>query len=270
MILLMKKSASVIKAFKWMAPAICIISLISSCKQQKEDFPYPDTLDKYMPLAVGKSFTYRLDSTIPAIDAKSLVVHRYLVKDTIDAIVNDAQGRPSYRIRRFITDSLGAGPWIDNTTFLATPVSTPSLGASIEFVDNNLRFIKLKTPLKDGFTWKGNSYINTTPGYTNLYYLDDWDYTYQDMGTAATIGTNSYDDVATVLQHPDEGGNANLQDPNVTNDQRIYSIEKYASGIGLVYKEFIFWEFQRDPADAERYYFQDYSYGVKLTLIKHN
>ena len=264
----MKHTASMIKIAKLIFLSSFITCFILSCKEQKENFPSITPLSDYMPLTVGKSFVYRLDSTISSDDAKSLVVHKYMVKDTIDAIVTDAQGKPSYRIRRFITDTAGIGPWTDNATFLATPLNNSSTGESIEFVDNNLRYIKLKAPVREGYIWPGNSYINTTT--SNLLYLNAWDYTYQNAGLPETIGNQNYPDALTVLQHENEGGRENLSDTSVKFDQRIYSIEKYAKGIGLVYKEFIYWSFQRDPNDAYHYYFQENSYGVKLTLIKHN
>lgn len=264
----MKKTASMIKITNLLILCSFFTCFIISCKEKKEDFLSITPLSDYMPLAVGKYFIYRLDSTVSSEDSKSLIVHKYQVKDSIDAIVTDAQGRQSYRIRRFITDSLGIGPWLDNATFFATPVSNTSTGESIEFVDNNLRFIKLKSPLKDGFTWPGNSYINTTT--STVKYLNGWNYTYEDLGLPLTIGNQNYPDAVTVLQQPDEGGLLNLADPAVKFDERNYSIEKYANGIGLVYKEFIHWAFQRDPNDDNHYYFEENSYGVKLTLINHN
>lgn len=264
----MKKTASMIKIIKLLFLCSFTSCFIISCKEQKEDFPSNAPLSNYMPLAVGKYFIYRLDSTVASEDAKSLVVHKYQVKDTIDGIVSDAQGRKSYRIRRFINNETGTGTWLDNATILVTPVINTSTGESIEVVDNNLRYIKLKAPLRDGFTWQGNSYINTTT--SAVKYLNGWEYVYEDFGLPLKIGSQNYPDALTVLQQPDEGGKLNLSDTTVKFDERNYSIEKYAGGIGLVYREFIHWAFQRDPGDANRYYFEENSYGVKLTLIKHN
>lgn len=47
--------------------------------------------------------------------------------------------------------------------------------------------------------------------------------------------------------------------------QKSYSVEKYAKGIGLVFKEFILWEYQplaNPPYTA--------GFGIKLTMIDHN
>lgn len=264
----MKKSASMINTFKLLLVITISSIVVSSCKEQKEDYPALAPLSDYMPLTVGKYFIYRLDSTVISENAKQLLVRSYQVKDSIDAIVTDGSGRQTYRIRRFITDTLASGPWVDNATFYATPVTDPNLGESIEFVDNNMRFIRLKAPIREGFTWPGTSYINTTQ--SDVQYLNDWQFSYQDVGLPLTIGSQNFPDAITVIQNPDEGGTENLSDPNVKFDERNYSIEQYGKGVGLVYKEFIHWVFQRDVTNSDRYYFTENSYGVKLTLLSHN
>ena len=137
---------------------------------------------------------------------------------------------------------------------------------SIEFVENNLRYIKLKLPIREGYTWKGNSYIDTYSLNSDLKYLDDWDYTYDSVNVPLTLGNITIDSTIRVAQRDEFLG----QDPKIPGTQyaeKNYSVEKYAKGIGLVYKEFIHWEYQgaHPPADA------NYSgYGVKLSMIDHN
>jgi hypothetical protein len=46
-----------------------------------------------------------------------------------------------------------------------------------------------------------------------------------------------------------------------------YSIEKYAKGIGLVYRELLMWEFQPNATGAGGNFF---GFGVKLSMIDHN
>jgi hypothetical protein len=99
----------------------------------------------------------------------------YQVKFEVDSLITDNLGRPAYRIYRYIRDSANA-PWVTDDTYMAI-----NTGNSLEFVENNLRFIKLKQPIEQDFTWKGNSFINTTSSSAefNLQYLDGWDYTYE-------------------------------------------------------------------------------------------
>ena len=256
------------KLYKLIALSSIIIFFSVSCKPEKETLPEQPELNDYFALKVGRYFIYRLDSTIPREDAKKLIVRSYQVKDTIDAQFMDGDGNVSYRIRRFIRNLDGTGAWAGNATFYATINDKTPNGQAIEYVDNGLRFIKMKKPLRDGFTWPGNSYINTADD--NLRYYDAWEYMYEAIDAPLTIGAKNYPASVTVLQQPDEGGKENTDDPSVKFDERNYSIEKYAKGTGLVFKEFIHWVFQRDPADAAIYYYTENSFGVKLTILEHN
>ncbi|HET9056197.1 MAG TPA: hypothetical protein VFN30_05045 [Chitinophagaceae bacterium] len=254
------------------AKLLMLIAFISfsiiSCKK-KEEIPALSTINEYFPLKVGKYIVYRLDSTVATEDAKRLVVHTYMIKDSVDEQFVDNQGRVSFRISRFIRDSAGLGAWRGNTTLFAT--LTPNnlgTGGSIEFVENNLRFIKLKEPVREGFVWPGNSYINTNNDFYRYY--DGWEYTYEDVGGSLTVGTKNFSSALTVVQQPNEGGTEDLSNPSVKFDERNYSVEKYAKGVGLVYKEFIHWTFHRDELNSNIYYFTENSYGVKLTVLDYN
>ena len=71
--------------------------------------------------------------------------------------------------------------------------------------------------------WMGNQFINTTG---NLSYLNGWTYKYTSVDGQETFNGNSVDSVATVTQ---------LDELNAI--QKNYSAEKFAKGLGLVYKE---------------------------------
>ena len=89
----------------------------------------------------------------------------------------DNQGRLSYRIFRLIRDTSGLRPWQFAATYFATPTEQ-----WLEYVDNNLRFIKLHQPVQDGYTWKAHSFIDTKSLNTIVSYLDEWQYEYRDTG----------------------------------------------------------------------------------------
>ena len=63
----------------------------------------------------------------------------------MDAQITDNLGRPAYRIIRYIRKNPHRS-WTANNTFMAVPTDN-----SIEYVENNLRFLKLKLPIKEGF-----------------------------------------------------------------------------------------------------------------------
>jgi hypothetical protein len=227
--------------------AIAGLVLFTACKKTVEEFPAPPLSD-YFPLTVGKYITYNLDSIVPANFGASLTTKSYQVKYVVDAQVTDANGKPAYRIIRYIR-SYPAAPWVADNTSMAVPTDN-----GIEFVENNLRFIKLKAPITQDYTWKGNSYINTNSTSPYLKFYADWDYVYDSINMPAKIGTQTIENTIKVLEIDDQ-----------STVDRTYSEAKYAKGIGLVYRNFLFW--YNGTANGT---YADYSYGVVLTMIDHN
>ena len=68
---------------------------------------------------------------------------------------------------------------------------------------------------------------------------------------------------AVVFIKDDETSPEGPFDPD-SYQQRNYSVEVYAKGIGLVYKEFLHWTWQATPPPA---HYENDSYGIKLSLI---
>jgi hypothetical protein len=137
---------------------------------------------------------------------------------------------------------------------------------SIEYIENNLRFLKLELPIRQDFSWKGNSFINTTTLDPDLRYLDDWDYVYDSVGIPLTINSISIDSTIKVSQRDDFLG----QDPAIPGTlyaERNYGVEKYGKGIGLIYKEFLHWEYQGQESGVPGSYV---GYGIKLSITGHN
>ncbi len=233
---------------------------LSSCKKSTEIF---DTapLSDYDPLIVGKYVTYNLDSTVVYQNfGQTLTVNSYQVKLVVDAQINDNLGRPAYRVIRYIRKT-AANPWVSDNTF--TAVNT---GTSIEFVENNFRYLKMKAPIREGNTWKGNTYIDTWSLNSNVKYLDDWDYTYDSLNVAAHVGALTIDSTLKVAQRNEIIGNPG--NPASYSEVNIGE-EKYAKGIGLIYRKFLHLEYQ-PPTPGHPGAYADASYGVTMTMIDHN
>ena len=131
------------RTFTVLALVSIAFSLITSCTKSSETFTSA-TLNDYFPLAVGKSYIYRLDSTVLASFGSALIVKSYQAKDSIESTFNDNQGRLSYRIFRYIRDTSATQPWRFAATYFATPNRT-----NLEDVDNNLRFLKMQLPINE-------------------------------------------------------------------------------------------------------------------------
>ena len=135
--------------------------------------------------------------------------------------------------------------------------------SSIEYLENNLRFIKLKLPVKQDFSWKGNSFIDTRSEFSDLKHLDDWDYTYDSIGIPLTINTLNIDSTIKVMERDEFLGQAPSL-PNTEYAEKTYSVEKYAKGIGLIYRQFLHWEFQSVNNNSYT------GYGIKMTITDYN
>ena len=215
-------------------------------------------INDYYPLQVGKYVTYNLDSTVYINFGTKDTVIKYQVKHQIDGQLSDNLGRPGYRVTRYIRKT-AANPWVPDNTFMAVPTDF-----AMEFIENNMRFLKLKGPIREAFTWKGNSHIDTYSLNSNVKYLDDWNYTYENVNMSQTVGAFTLDSTLDVNQRDEIIGNP--ADPNSYSEIN-FGTEKYAKGIGLVYRNFLHIEYQPPTPGRGGYRI---GYGVKMTMIDHN
>jgi hypothetical protein len=188
-------------------------------------------------------------------------VHSYIIRDLVDSIITDNLERPSYKIKRSIRNLIDTTKWNDLTSYLVTSDSS-----KLEYIENNLRYVKLQEPISTGFTWKGNTFINTT-SVPELLYLNDWQYIYEQVRRPYTINGISYTETVTVNQRNDSLGT--LGDKESFFEQ-TYSKEVYAKSIGLIYKEFLHEAWQPINVSSSSGYYESNSYGIKLTMLRYN
>ena len=230
---------------------------IAGCSKS---YNYPATpLSEYMPLNVGKYITYRLDSLIFINFGTTDTVFSYLAKDIIEDSIADNEGRPSLRVVRYLSDTTGTMPWTPIETYMITPTQN-----NIQVVENNLRFIKLVEPLVNAYTWQGNSYIDTRSAFSDFAYMDGWNYYYDSLSMPYSLPGQVVSDALIVQQENDSSGSV----PDNVFSTRTYSQEVYGRGIGLIYKNFLHWEYQPPNVNVPVGSFA--GYGLKLTMIDHN
>ena len=209
----------------------------------------------YFPLQPGHYVTYDVDSTLwddfgcTRTDTKCQL--RYSVADTF----SDNQGRRSYRIDIYYRkrDTLD---WQNHQVIYVTPTAQ-----RLEYVQDNLRFIKLVFPIAEGGTWNGNSLINTSD--QDLQYFGDWIYKYSNVGEAFNEG-KYYDNTVTV-NGTDQTQN-NPEDPALRDAYayRTYLKEVYAKDAGLVFREMIRWTYDPGVAYCRK------GYSVKMRAVDNN
>ncbi len=235
------------------------VLLLTACKKDPEEF-VSAAISDYAPMAVGKYITYQLDSLVSRNQGASMVTVSYQVKHEVSALITDNLNRPAYRITRFIRKA-AQNPWVADNSFMAI-----NAGSSFEFVENNMRFIKLRQPIKNGYSWKGHSSLDTYSFNSDIKYLDDWDYTYDSLDAPISVGNLNIDSIVKVDQRDEVIGNP--ADLNSYSEVNV-GAEYYAKGIGLVHRRFLHLEYQ-PPTPGVGGAFSDFSYGITLTMIDHN
>ncbi|MEY4702874.1 MAG: hypothetical protein RIR96_771 [Bacteroidota bacterium] len=216
-----------------------------------------ESLNEFYPMQTGKYIIYQLDSLVYVAFGTRDTTIRYQVKYETDSLIQDNLGRSAYRVFRFIRKNENEN-WTPDATFMSIATNN-----QVEFVENNLRFIKLKSPIVNGFSWKGNSFIDTYSANSPVRYLDNWDYTYESVGESQLVGSNTIENCISILQRDEVIG---LPDQPDSYSEINYSKEVYAKGIGLVYKKFNHKEYQPNNGG----YVAEGSYGITLTMLDHN
>ncbi|MCR6719627.1 MAG: hypothetical protein NVV59_04885 [Chitinophagaceae bacterium] len=245
--------------------ALLISIHLISCKGETEDFA-TEPVSEYMPLEVGKYITYRIDSLVFVDFQRFPEVHQYQVKHVVDAEVTDNLGRKSYRIYRYLNNEDGSGEWVPDGTYFITPLRN-----RIEVIEDNLRIIKLQAPMREGTSWKGNSYLPTDAydpfgyNFSNDDDMQNWEFYVQQFESGTTINGQNYTDVYTIEQQNDFS-NVPIADP-LSYGYKNRATEKYSRGIGLVYREYEMWEYQPNLSGPDPYYS---GFGVTMWMIDHN
>ncbi len=204
-----------------------------SCKKDK-DSPPSDLGYSYIPVDIGRWNIYSVDST--ALDAftKKTKKYNYQLKEIIESVFLDNQGRETQRIERYIRRNENenwqiADVWYANKTF-----------STYEKAEENIRFIKLSFPVSMGLKWNGNAY-NEYPSQ---------EYKYSSVNDSYSINGFKFDSTVTVLQQQE-------QSSLVSGD---FAYEIYAKNTGLIYKKF--YEMRKANVYGDTLQFIDYTYKI--------
>lgn len=245
------------KIFTQLTLLAAIVLVFSQCN--KKDSFVSEPVESYLNLQVGKYIIYRLDS-MKFVNLDT-VKTSYQAKDEIDATLTDNLGRPGYRVVRYMRNAAGTQPWTVSMTYMILVDK-----GTVELIENNFRYLKLKQPINEGFNWKGNTYISlysTDPDW-DFRYLDDWDYTYESIGQPYNTLSGSIENTLTVNQRDESLGFPN--DPAGYSERNL-AFEVYGKGIGLVYKYLLHMQYQPATGGNPPYRL---GYSIKLNMLSHN
>jgi hypothetical protein len=199
----------------------CFVLLFSlflySCTEEKEIYDdrdiNPELLKAYIPVEVGRYITYRLDSTVFTQLGRGEEVHSYQERHVIQGVVTDNLGRTSYRVFRYIRDLAGLKDWTQNGAYYITPLTDKT-----EVVESNQRIINLIVPIREGMTWKGNSYLPSdsyiSTGFSDI---DKWDFTIKKTDETLALSKGTFRNVITVERFNDE----NVPDTVVVSNNKV-------------------------------------------------
>ena len=208
--------------------AYFILLVVCSCTDEVHDpidagiYGY-----EYYPLEVGTSRTYKIDSiqfdvgagNLPTQDSSTF----YLREDVVE-LIEDLEGKDVYRVERYRAES-PQGPW----SIFDVITQSRTINQAF-YTENNVRLINLVFPIRKGVRWKGDAFVKDRlivfiQG-ESLEMYKGWDFRVLSADSSEILVGQEYQEVATIQQ-------ADSDNPI----ERRYSLEKYAKGIGLVFRE---------------------------------
>lgn len=253
---------------------VFIVILIFSCNKKADfdttDFQQQRLFEMIIPLQKGKYITYRVDSTVFTNFGRTTEIHSYLVKHIVDTLITDNLGRPSYRVFTYISDTAGIQPWQPIGSYFITVLSD-----RVEVIEDNMRVIKIHVPVRDGNTWKGNSYLAEDPysptyNFSNDDNMADWNFTFDGgLQPSSTIQNNTYTNVYTITEDDDVDSSTAPSDYGSVTVAR----EMYSKNVGLIFRELTMWEQQPNPSGNPPNVTYDpfrVGFGIKMWMVDHN
>ncbi len=238
-------------------------AILFSCREEKEDLQVEKASD-YVSLQAGKYITYRLDSLVFTQSGRAEEIHSYQEKHVIDAQITDNLGRPTYRVFRFLRELAGTQPWAPSGSYSITPAAN-----SIEITEDNQRILKLTSPVAENTSWKGNRFLSTEPfagryNFSNDDNMADWDFLIESTNETLVLDGKTVNEVVTVTSI-DESLNVPVTDAG-SYAARTFSIDKFSKGLGIVYQQYIMWEYQPNQGGTP----YKTGFGIKRSMIDHN
>lgn len=210
--------------------------LLSACDKREIEELEIDFGYEYYPLAIGRSWTYQMDSVIyqPGIGRVEKNSSRSYLRETIVDTTTTLAGELQYIVERYYRPD-EQSPWQIAKVFTRSRSETQALET-----EDNLRFIKMLFPLERGQTWDGHRYFDWTRefpvGNEFVVIYSDWEYAVTETDQTTELNGKPYQSVVTIQQ------------ANYTEDviELRVAREKYARNIGLIYREWFIADSQCD------------------------
>ncbi|MBA3705358.1 MAG: hypothetical protein H0W84_05515 [Bacteroidetes bacterium] len=174
----------------------------------------------YFPTDVGYYVVYDVDSFFYDDFNNRIDTFKFQLKEKIQSVYTDNENRPTVRLERYKKNYSPTLPYNAKIWSLKNVWAENLTTSTAEKVEENIRYAKLKFPVKKNQKWNGK--VQNT--------LTQWNYEYAFFDLPRTIGGIHFDSVLQVTQFDDKFSNLVAHK---------YYIEKYARNYGLIYKQVI-------------------------------
>lgn len=207
-----------------------LLIAVTSCNKSETlsiDFHY-----NYFPVQVGKYVSYDVDSityTYISGGTPQRDTVRYQTKELIADTFYDNQNQLNYRLEVYRRNNASEN-WSIWKVW-STKVNTTNAQKD----EDELNFIKLIFPPKEGATWDGNIYLPETDPYK---VFRNWNYNYSSVHQPYTVNGLSFDSTLTV----------NLVDAQLAIE-KTFRKEVYAKNVGLIDQQWEYLNTQTVPAN---------------------
>lgn len=203
---------------------ITSITVMLSCCDDDD----PMMIDRgvgYFPLTTGSVLEYKVDSIVfdDAGSSNRLDTFSSFVRERVMESLIDLEGDTIYRMQREYRKETDL-PW--QVTDIWTVAND---GIEAVRVEENQRLIKMEFPLYEEREWNPTKYINTSidvpVGTESINLFSYWAGRVTSLHRPEQIGEFAFDSVMTCYQAEDDN-----------ELERRYVLEKYAKGLGLVFR----------------------------------
>ena len=148
---------------------VVIASGIFSCKK---DGKVPNMGYNYFPDKQGMYVVYDVDSFYYDDFNDVVDTTKFLLKEKIESIYTDNQGRPTIRLERYVKYYDTLVPYSSMPWTLRDIWAENKTASTTEKVEENQRYIKLAFPVKEAQTWDGNAQNNLGADNYSYYFYD--------------------------------------------------------------------------------------------------
>jgi hypothetical protein len=194
-----------------MKTVVIILSffLLFACDNRNSNLPPPQDGGNFFYPNVGQSVVYDVEETQYELTGK-FMVKTYQLKETNASTFKDAEGKEALRIERYRRES-DAQKWVIDSIFIAKKEIDKALKT-----ENNVTYIKISFPIKEGLKWNGNAYNSFG---NDTYELKRVNQPFQTNG-------QKFENTVSVIQQ---------NDSTLVDLKR--RVEVYAAGVGMIYQE---------------------------------